>query len=201
MRKKALFISLALALVLTTLMPATTLAAKPVMQDFNATGTIDAITPGKVIEAGTTGKWVVVERELTGSLSGDISGTFNMNYHAMVESIYTQAGDLQGWLTVDDGSRVRVKGTIEPLDLYWGDKYPFITWYDLPGFGLVRLYYVPDIGVVPLFYLEINGQWTIVDGAQGNGDFTAYAIFIPTPEGHVYAIVDSAFVMTGKWKP
>ncbi len=201
MRKKVLFISLALALLLTTFMPAAALAAKPPpkVEDFNATGAITYITPGDVKPAGNSGRFVVVERELGGALSGAINGAYTLTYKANVE-LATQAGTLHG--TLEAGSYVlQVNGTIEPLQPYSGTLYPFIGWFEVPGFGVVPIYYVPGFGLYPIFELEINGQWTIVDGAQGNGDFKAYAAFIPTPEGHVAYIVDSAFGMTGKWQP
>jgi len=184
--KKRLLISLVLALLLTTLMPATVSAAKPPpLVDFNTSGYIDGISPGKVIEAGATGKWVVVERELTGYLSGDISGAFTMNYHAMVESVYTQAGDLQGWLTIDEGAYVlRVKGTIDPL---------------VGPVGYVEIPFPPYIA--PVYYLEINGTWQFTNGIRGNGGYNAGVYFIPTPDLHVGSIVGSWFEMTGKWQP
>ena len=170
--------SLILALVMTTLMPGAVLAAKPQLEDFNASGTISSISVGKVIEAGVTGKWVVVERELTGTLSGDIAGDFTMNYKAMIESIFTQAGDLHGWLTVGEDSYVlKVKGEIEPLDIVWFE--PFNT-------------YLPK--------LTINGEWMFTQGDHGSGDFSAWVIFIPD-NGHVGQIIASSFTLTGKWQP
>ncbi len=177
MKKRLRFISLILALVMTTLMSGAVLAAKPQLEDFDASGTITGITPGKVIEAGVTGKWVVVERELTGTLSGDIAGDFTMNYKAMIESILTQAGDLHGWLTVGEDSHVlKVKGEIKPLQ-----------WLGEPFLSPARL--------------EINGSWMLTQGDHGSGDFSAWVIFIPTPEGHVGFILASEFTLIGEWQP
>ena len=180
MKKRSLFVSLVLISVLTALMPTAALAAKPTkFVDFNASGVITYITGGDVLPAGDSGRWRVIERELDGQLSGDINGSFALAYKANVE-LATQAGNLQGTLVADQYS-IKVNGTIQPLEFY--------GWYIDPVYG------------IPLYYLEINGSWTFADGAQGNGDFAAYAIFIPTPDGHVYAIVASGFDMTGKWKP
>ena len=66
MRKKMLFIGLALGLVLATLMPGSALAAKssPKFVDFNANGVITGITAGDVAPAGDSGRYRVIEREI-----------------------------------------------------------------------------------------------------------------------------------------
>ena len=178
MKKRLFFISLVLALVMTTLMPVTVLAAKPA--DFSASGTITGISPGDVFPAGESGRWVVAEREIEGNFDGDIGdigGPFTLTYKANVE-LATQSGNLHGWLTVGEDSYVlKVNGEIEPLE-FWG-------WY-AEG--------------IPLYKLTINGRWTFTDGARGQGDFNAWVIFIPTLEGHVGSIVDSSFTLTGKWQ-
>jgi hypothetical protein len=48
--------------------------------------------------------------------------------------------------------------------------------------------------------MMMEGHWNFKDGAKGVGDFDAWAIFIPTPDGHVAAIVASSFSMTGQWQ-
>lgn len=181
MKRKLLFISLALGLVLATLMPAPVLAAKPTASkfvDFNAGGFITGITDGIVKPAGSSGRFIVQERDINGVLSGDIGGTsgslFTLSYKANV-ALATQAGNLHGTLKVDSYS-LEVNGTIEPL-----------------GFVPVGPYLLP--------LLTISGQWTFIGGAQGNGDFIAYAVFVPDEFGHVLLIVDSGISMTGKWKP
>ena len=175
LRKRLLFMSLALALVLTALTPAVALAAKPA--EFNATGTIGDISDGTVFPAGDSGRWRVVEREIVGILGedGDISGDFTLTYKANVE-LATQAGNLHGTLAMDDGPYVlNVNGKIEPLE-WLGD--PFAS----PA------------------KLTISGHWNFIEGAKGQGDFDAWAIFVPTPEGHVAFIVASSFKLTGKWQ-
>ena len=179
MKRKIALIILSLVLVL-GLMPATVAAAKappaPKFVDFNAGGVISYITPGDVFPAGASGRYIVQERELGGALAGSINGAYSLTYKANVE-LATQAGNLHGTLQTGSYS-LDVNGKIEPLE--------FVGWY-APG--------------IPLYYLEINGQWTFVNGEQGNGDFTAGAVFIPTLDGHVGYIVQSGFVMTGKWAP
>ncbi len=174
--KKKLLISLALALLLSTLLPSAALAAKPPSKfaDFNASGTITYITGGDVLPAGNSGRWRVIEREVGLQLSGALNGAFTLAYKANVE-LATQAGNLQGTISADPYT-IRVNGTIQPLE------------------------FVP-YGPYLLPMLIINGQWTFTTGTQGNGDFTSWAIFIPTPDGHVAYIIASGFDMTGKWQP
>ena len=172
MKKKALFTALVVALVLTTLAPVAALAAKPT--DFNALGSIASISPGTVIPAGESGRWRVVERELSGILSGDINGDFTMTYKANVE-LLTQAGNLHGTLVA--GSYVaKVNGKIQPLQ-----------WLGVPYASPAQL--------------TITGRWTFVDEARGQGDFTATAIVVLNEYGHVVYIPWSQFIMTGKWQP
>jgi len=174
LRKKLLFMSLALALVLTVLTPAVALAAKPV--PFEANGAITSITPGDVFPAGESGRWRVVERDITGNLSGNISGDFTLTYKANVE-LATQAGNLHGTLEAGE-SVLNVNGKIEPLEI---------------------VYYAPWNTYLPK--LTISGHWNFIEGAKGQGDFDAWAIFIPTPEGHVGFIAASSIELTGKWQP
>lgn len=170
--KKRLFISVVLALVLTALGSAPVLAAKPA--DFEASGEIGSITPGDVFPAGNSGRWRVIERQITGTLAGDINGDFTLTYKANVE-LATQAGNLHGTLEV--GSYVlKVNGKIEPLQMV-----PTLLGFDLP-------------------MLTIKGRWTAIEGARGQGDFDAWVIFIPTPEGHVGQILASSFTLTGQWQ-
>lgn len=172
MRKRLLFTSLVLALVLTTLVPAAALAAKPA--SFYASGGISGISPGTVLPAGESGRWRVIEREISGSLSGDIDGDFTMAYKANVE-LATQAGNLHG--TLEAGSYVaKVNGKIEPL-----------VWLGVP-FASAAL-------------LTISGHWTFIDGARGNGDFEATAVVVLNELGHVIWIPESSFTMTGQWQP
>lgn len=180
MRKRILFIAMAIGLILATLIPGPALAA-PKFVDFSSAGSITFITPGDVLPAGDSGRFRVIEREIDGTLlMGSITGDYALIYKANVE-LTTQAGNLQGTLNTGSYS-FKVIGHIQPLE--------FVTFIEVPGIPFP----------VPVYYLEINGQWNLVNG-QGNGDFTAGVYFVPTPDGHVAFIVDGGFVMTGKWKP
>ena len=187
MKRRILFISLVLVLMLTALVPSTALAAKP--QTFNAGGAIDYIE-ATVIEdnafpAGNSGRWRVVDREIAGELSGDVSGRFVMTYKANIESADTQAGNFNGVLDVGEYS-FKVNGKTQPVEV--------IAWL------------VP--GQIPyLLQLTMAGHWS-TQGARGSGVFSGAVVFEPdwillaqTGQVHVGAIHPemSPFVMSGKW--
>ena len=179
MKKKSLLIGLALAVSLILVVPASALAAKPV--EFNASGTIDSISTGYVLPAGNSGRWVVHERELYGSISGDIDGDFVLTYRANVDG--SQEGNIVGRLTVGQDSRIiNLNGKSQPVDFVW--------------FAAFNTF---------LPRLSINGHWTFIDGAQGNGNFESWFIFVPQIDEqgnvHVGQIVCSAIELTGKWQP
>jgi len=180
--KKLLYIGLTACLVLAALTPGTALAKKGGgFEEFYATGEISGIDPGTVKPAGNSGRWVVSERAVIVQFT---DGTGTMTYAANVP-IETQAGSFHGQL--EKGDLVfRVQGKSEPITYR----------YDIPS-GLPEPY-PPSL---PVYRLEFSGSWTLVSGGQGNGTFSGWADFVPTPEGHVGLILDSAFTMTGKWKP
>ena len=179
MKRKSLLIGLALALLSILVMPVSALAAQPVA--FSASGTISSISTGDVLAAGKSGRWVVQERELCGSLSGDINGDFVLTYKANVDE--NQAGNLAGELTVgQDAYIMRLNGKSQPMDFVWFE-----------AFGI----YLPR--------LSINGHWTLTEGAKGEGDFEAWFVFVPyiDEQGnvHVGQIIGSAIILGGKWQP
>lgn len=179
MKKRLFALGLILALLLTMVAPAAALAAKPV--PFAAGGTISSISPGTVLPAGASDRWRVVEREITGTLAGDLSGQFTLTYRANIESVLTQAGSFHGEMETGTNLLV-VNGQSQPLE--------FVQYVEV----------APGI-VVPTYKLTMGGKWAFLDGANGQGDFAAWAIFIPTAEGHVGTIIASAITVTGQWQP
>ncbi|MFH1647080.1 MAG: hypothetical protein ABID71_05310 [Chloroflexota bacterium] len=174
MKKRTLLFSLGLVLALTVLVPTAALAAKP--QPFYAAGVIsgieDTVVGENAFPAGNSGRWRVVDREITGQLSGDINDGFVLAYKANVE-LATQAGNLHGTLEAG-GYSFKVNGKIQPLEMV-----PTPLGFDLPR-------------------LTITGHWSRTAG-PGQGDFEAWVVFIPDDYGHVVMIVASSFVMEGKW--
>ncbi|MDO8636139.1 MAG: hypothetical protein Q7R34_07850 [Dehalococcoidia bacterium] len=177
--KKVLFISLALVIALTAFMPAPALAAKP--QAFSASGTVYYITPGTVKPAGDSGRFVVVERDIVGSLSGSINGAFTLSYKANVE-LTTQAGNLHGTMQVGANNTLNVNGKIQPL-VFAGFS------NDQPG-NLV-------------FMSTIDGHWNFLSGGNGSGKFDANILLIIDPLTlHVVGFeTGSSINLTGQWQP
>ena len=180
MKIRVLLTSLFLALVLTAVTPIAALAAPPV--NFSASGTITYISPSflsEIFPAGKSGRWVVHERELGGSICGDISGDFILAYRANVDE--KQAGSLTGTLTLDDSScTMKVRGKSQPLEMVY--------------FAALQNY---------LPKLTLSGSWTSIKGAVGNGNFNAWFIFVPEIDAngnvHIGPIVGSSFELNGKW--
>jgi len=172
MKRRLLIISLVLALALVAMTPAAALADEGRPTKIEAYGEITGITAGIVTPLGESGRWRVIEREILGTISGDINGDFNLTYKGVFK-LEDQAGNFHG--TMETGTYfLRVNGKVQPLEM---------------------------VQIGPEIYLPkltITGHWTFTDGAQGQGDLNGWAIFIPTSEGHVGAIIASAFALTGQ---
>ncbi len=188
MKKRVLFISLVLALLLATLSPVTAFA-KEKQANFEADGEIVFISPGSSYQLGNSGMWRVIQREIYGNVSGDVNGGFVMVYDGIF-ALETQAGAFQGTMTVSDTDATydfKVNGRTAPYE-FKGE------WYIEPGVH-------PDYpNGVPLLELSINGTWLLSRGSDGHGKFNAWFKFIPTADGHILGIVDSTFSMDGKWR-
>ena len=167
-----LIISIVLALILVVVTPATVIANEGRLTKIEAYGEITGITAGIVTPLGESGQWGVIEREILGTITGDINGGFTLTYKGVFK-LEDQAGNFHG--TMETGAHfLRVNGKVQPLEM------------------------VPVGPEIYLPKLTITGHWTFIDGAQGQGDLDGWAIFIPTSEGHVGVIVASAFALTGK---
>ena len=188
MKKKILMVGLVLALALGVVAPVPALAAKPA--DFGASGVITDVSQGDIFPAGNSGRWIVDERQMFGTISGDVNGEFILTYAANVE-LETQAGSFHG--TLEIGSLlVQVRGKSQLI----GPRHPGP---EIPTpYGLT-----PTI----IRVLETTGGWTFGKGGTGNGDYyglTVVLIAAAGPlEGHILTIDpdNSYFTMTGQWKP
>ena len=172
MNKRGMVAVLLIVVLLLSAFPMTTLAAPP--EDFLANGVVTAIDTGIVKAAGNSGRWVVSERHVTGTITGDLNGEFQFSYHANVTA--DQAGQLSGTMTVGEQT-LKLRGASQPVTVVQVG----------PGVYLPRI--------------AINGSWNFQKG-RGNGDFDAWMIFVPVfdEEGnmHVGYIVASDFTLTGK---
>jgi len=191
MKRKILMVGLVLALTLVLVSPVPALAAKPV--GFGAVCNIEIIDEGDPFAAGQSSRWVVPERTIYGTVSGDIEGDFVLTYKANVAA--DQAGNFHGKMVVtdeDDSWTVKINGK--------SDGTVFQGWSDIPTGN-------PQMPYLPILSITINGHWTLVDGARGNGTFeNAVIIFIgiPDEQGNIHigpVVPGSAINMTGQWKP
>ncbi len=174
--KKVLLVSLLLALVMSLLLPAAAMAASPASGTFGAQGYLTGIDTGNVKPLGNSGKWLVRDRTITGQfVGGDLGSTaFTLTYDGVFE-LTTQEGNLVGTLSTGN-SALLVTGQVAPLS--------FVS-APVPG------------GYLPV--LTITGHWVGISGVKANGSFQAYMVFVPTADGHVDYIIDSGFMMTGKY--
>lgn len=175
MRKSAI-IGLAIALFLSLLYPTAALAAKPA--GFNTSGYLLNINTGDVFAAGESGRFVVVDRQVTGIFTdGDFSGqAFQFNYRANVW-LDTQAGNLQGRIQVGDGYLLNVTAMSDGVQII----------------GLNDDGYLAE--------LTSSGTWAFLDGALGQGNFVNQTTVQLGPDLHVIGIVGSMLTLTGNWQP
>ena len=193
MKRKLLCIILAASLILSVVMPGTALAAKGKAFDyFEANGLVTGIDPGTVKPAGQSGRWIVSERQIEVYMWGNLNGLFTLTYKANVDS--EQTGTFHGELVA--GELVfKVRGKSE-LGTSTGGGTIMLPNPELPG---------EEIEVTVAFFpLSTTGKWTLIEGAQGNGDYDTdidVVIALDGPYmGHIVDITGSKVLMTGKWK-
>jgi len=174
--KRILVISLMLAMILTLLIPSVAMAARPDTHAFNASGVLTGIDTGNVKELGN-GLWLVKDRHITGTLEGDLAGDFTLTYGGQF-ALPSQEGNLKGKMVVNDTKTCVVTGKVSP--------YEFVAWYD-------------PVNGIPILKLNIQGNWVGIKDIKAKGNFSACFNFIPTADGHVAAVLDSSFVMEGKY--
>jgi len=170
--RKILIISLVLAIVMALVVPTAVMACRPDL--FSAQGVISGIDTGTVKQLGNSGKWQVKDRTIVGEFQSGAFGNapFSLTYDG-VFALATQAGNLRGDLYAA-GSIVAVNGQVAPLTMV-------------------------DMGAYSLPMLTITGNWNVKWGPKANGTFQAYFVFVPDEAGHVLQVVDSAFIMNGKY--
>lgn len=175
MRKNLwLRILLAVGLALGALAPAGAALAQDTRLPFFASGPVLSIDQGTVFPAGYSGRFVVVERTVSGTLSGDLNGPFTFVYGSNVP-IQTQSGQVHGRL-LGEGYEAAVEGK---SSLLLG-----------PGIAIG-----PDGSPVALVVvLGVTGSLAFTSGAQGQGDFTAtVTVAIDPATRHILGVVPSGF--------
>ncbi|MBM3946195.1 MAG: hypothetical protein FJ315_02185, partial [SAR202 cluster bacterium] len=161
------------ALIATAVMPASAFAGGPKVA-FSATGTVATVDQGSVRPAGNSGRFVVRDRTVTGTLGGpDLVGPYTFVFDTNVP-LATQAGQVHGRMTVG-AHKMNVVGRSAPAEG------PYLACLDLTCFD-------PGM-IVPVVRTSLSGKVTFLEGAQGNGDFTASAWLIITLDGHIVAVL------------
>jgi hypothetical protein len=182
--KRILIVSLVLAMAVTLLLPTGAMAAKP--ETFAASGVLTSIDQGNV-KPLSDGRWLVVDRHIEGKFlpsttgkANKLNGPFTITYSGVFD-LTTQAGSFLGKLEAKSAT-LGITGKTQPFEIVGSTQVP-----DGQG-GYIT---------VPLCKLTISGHWIGIKGLDAKGEFNAWFVFIPTADGHVAAIVDSSFIMTG----
>jgi hypothetical protein len=161
-------------------------SSEAVAEEFAAGGQITTIDDGNVKAAGNSGRFVVKNRHVGGTLSGFIGDTplvnvpFTFTFGTNVP-IMTQSGNIHGALVIDDGAyeakvaaQSKLGVTPAPCPAAWAAMYGCIE--TSPG-----RFFFPG--------LLINGKLTITGGAaQGHGTVDGYG----SVDGWVIPVIDPA---------
>jgi hypothetical protein len=156
---------------------------------FSASGTILTIDDGDIKPAGHSGRFIVRDRHITGTLTGAIGGTtgvpFVITYDANLP-ILTQAGRIHARLIAGvyeaNGTLLSSPGA-PPVECEIPDGATCIV--------------TPAGNFVPGILL--NGRLNFLNGAKGKGNVTGWLIPILDEEGHVVSIVASQLNIIGQW--
>lgn len=141
------------------------------------------INQGDVKAAGASGRFVVMDRTVTGFLTGDLAGPFVFTFGANVP-ITTQSGQFHGTLVVSPAENpsygAQARGS---SSLLLGPVFAFVPGIELPGLP-------PNIAVA--IKLSLSGSMTFTDGAQGNGAINGtFTVAIDPVTGHILFLVPS----------
>lgn len=148
---------------------------------FSLSGTIGSIDAGDVTPAGRSGRYLVDDRHVGGELSGDIEGTFIMTYDANV-AIVTQSGPVRGTIEFYD----------ENEDITYAARFNARSEGEFTSF---------EQGVGGTMELEIDGDLTFVNEANGHADWNAWLKVALDADGHIVSILDSDLNIEGSWDP
>lgn len=158
---------------------------------FSASGPILTIDTGDVKPAGQSGRFIVRDRQVTGTLAGSIGGTagvpFVITYDSNV-SITTQAGRVHARLIAGVYEANMVLASSIGLTPVPCDTPDGATCIATPGGN-----FVPG--------LLLNGNMNFLSGATGHGTVTGWLIPIVDAQGHIVSIVASLLTISGQWNP
>lgn len=152
---------------------------------FSVSGVILTIDTGDVKPAGQSGRFIVRDRQITGTFTGSISGPFVITFNTNVP-IATQSGRIHGRLIagVHEANVTMASSTgPTPVECETPDGATCIA---TPGGN-----FVPG--------LLLNGRMNFLSGAKGQGSVNGWLIPILDDQGHIVSIVASQLTISGQW--
>ncbi len=156
---------------------------------FSASGTILTIDTGDVRAAGHSGRFIVRDRHITGTLTGSIGGSagvpFDITYDSNVP-LATQSGRIHARL---------IAGVYEANMTMASSVGPTPVECEAPN-GATCIA-TPGGNFVP--GLLLNGRMNFLSGARGQGNVTGWLIPILDEQGHIVSIAASLLTLVGQW--
>jgi len=156
---------------------------------FSASGTILTIDAGDVTPAGQSGRFIVRDRHITGTLTGSIGGTTGVPFVITYDSnvpIATQSGRIHARL---------IAGVYEANITMTSSTGPTPVECETPN-GASCLA-TPGGNFVP--GLLLNGKMNFLSGANGQGNVTGWLIPVLDGQGHIVSIAASLLTLSGQW--
>lgn len=171
--------------VLAAIGPVQAVSAEP----FLAGGQITDIDQGDIKAAGNSGRFVVRNREVEGTISGTVGGVAFVNQHFTFTfktnvPIQTQSGNIQGTLTFGPyEAKVIAKSELGAIPCPAGAE-PFCFT------GADGNLYLPA--------LLINGSVMFTEGAEGSGTVNAFVVPILNDQGHIIGVFAGGLTIQGE---
>jgi hypothetical protein len=156
---------------------------------FSVNGTITRIETGDVTPAGQSGRFIVRNRQITGTFTGSIGGTAGVPFAITFDTnvpLATQAGRIHGRL---------IAGVYEANVTMASSTGATSVECEFPDGATCII--TPGGNFVP--GLLLNGRVNFLSGANGRGSVTGWVIPSLDDQGHIIGIVASQLMLSGQW--
>ena len=156
---------------------------------FSVSGVILNIDTGDVKPAGQSGRFIVRDRQITGTFTGSIGGTAGVPFVITFDTnvpLATQAGRIHGRL---------IAGVYEANVTMASSTGPTPVECETPDGATCIL--TPGGNFVP--GLLLNGRMNFLSGAKGQGSVNGWLIPLLDDQGHIVSIVASQLTISGQW--
>lgn len=156
---------------------------------FSASGTILTIDTGDVRPVGQSGRFIVRDRQITGTLTGSIGGTAGVPFVITYDSnvpLATQSGRIHARLIAgvyEANMTMASSAGPTPVECETPDGATCIA----TGAGN----FIPG--------LLLNGRMNFLSGAKGQGTVNGWLIPILDEQGHIVSIAASLLSLSGRW--